>query len=380
MTMPSQSAAMYLAVGTSVRRDGNRFLSAASKMTAFQSFEGPWYEKYLLLEQYKKEHGNCLVPSSFAYGEIKLGHWVKNQRQLYKKGELSANRREMLDGLGFSWDPIGDTWERNFALLEQYRDREGHCKVPKMYEEDDIKLGNWLDNQRQAFKRGKLNESYQRRLEAIGISWDLFGDSWEQNFALLERYNEREGHCNVPNNYEEDDIKLGRWLGSQRQAFKRGKLDESYQRRLDAIGISWDPLADDWERNFALLERYNEREGHCNVPQGHEENGVKLGTWLNHLRQAFKKKRGKLDESYQRRLEAIGISWDPYGDSWEQNFALLERYNEREGHCNVPQGHDENGIQLGTWLNRQRQARKGNQSYTLSEDRVKRLDEIGIRW
>jgi len=308
----SPAAAMSLAVGTSVRRDGNRFLSAASKMTAasVQSFEGPWYEKYLLLEQYKKEHGNCLVPLSFTYGEIRLGIWVSAQRQFYKKGKLSANRREMLDELGFSWDPIGDTWERNFVLLEQFRDREGHCRVPKGHQEDGIKLGNWLKKQRQAFKRGKLNESCQRRLEAIGISWDPHGDSWGQNFALLECYNEREGHCNVPQEYEENGVRLGIWLQVQRGAFRRGKLDESRQSRLDQLGVIWEPYADQWERSIALLQQFKEREGHCNVPQGHEEDDIKLGHWLV----------------------------------------------------------------------RQRQARKGNQSYALSEDRIKRLDEIGIRW
>ena len=80
-------------------------------------FEGPWYEKYLLLEEYKKEHGNNLVPYSFVYGGVKLGHWVKDQRSLYKNRQLSTNRREMLDALGFSWDPKGDRWERSFALL-----------------------------------------------------------------------------------------------------------------------------------------------------------------------------------------------------------------------------------------------------------------------
>jgi len=388
MTMPAQAAsgpssppaAMSLAGGTSVRRDGKRLLSAASKMTvaSVQSFEGPWYEKYLLLEQYKKEHGNCLVPRSFDYDEIKLGRWVNKQRVLYKKGKLSANRREMLDELGFSWDGIGDVWERNFAILEQYRDREGHCNVPQGHEETGVQLGSWLHRQRHVFKKGKLNESYQHRLEAIGISWDPTGDSWERNFALLECYNEREGHCNVPLGHEENGVRLGMWLTKQRHAFKRGKLNESYQRRLEAIGIRWDPYGDSWEHYFALLERYNEREGHCNVQWVHEENGVRLGNWLTKQRQAFK--RGKLNESYQLRLEAIGVSWDPDGDSWEQNFALLECYNEREGHCNVPRGHEEDGVRLGTWLDRHRQARKGNTSYTLSEDRIRRLDAIGIRW
>ena len=112
-----------------------------SSSSATQYLEGPWYEKYLLLEQYKKEHGNCIVPLSFVYGDAKLGHWVNNQRRLYKNGQLSTNWREMLDALGFSWDPKGDKWERSFALLEQYKKREGDCNVPQSHKEEGNKLG-----------------------------------------------------------------------------------------------------------------------------------------------------------------------------------------------------------------------------------------------
>ena len=138
---------------------GRRSLSSASASEAARYFEGgPWYEKYLLLEEYKKEHGNCFVPQSYCIGEAKLGVWVNNQRDLYKKGKLSSSRREMLDALGFSWDPRADKRERNFALLEQYKEREGHSNVPESYEEVGAKLGRWLASQRQLYKNGQLED------------------------------------------------------------------------------------------------------------------------------------------------------------------------------------------------------------------------------
>ena len=418
----------------------------SSSSAAAQYFEGPWYEKYLLLKQYKKDHGNCLVPHSFVYGDIKLGIWIGNQREFYKKGKLSQNRRELLDALGFSWNPLADRWERNFALLEDYKKREGHCNVSRSHEEGGVNLGLWLNTQRTAMKRGKLDEAYQRRLEKLGVSfdphrdqwernfallenfkemkghcnvpafheedgvklghwlssqrasmkkgkldewcqhrleelgmiWDPFEDQWERNFALLEGYKNREGHCNAPVSYEEDGIKLGTWLNTQRMSMKRGKLDESYQRRLEDLGVSRDPYADQWERNFAMLEGYKKREGHSNAPISYEEDGVNLGVWLKTQRMSMK--RGKLDESYQRRLEELGISWDPLADQWERNFALLEQFKDREGHCNVPQSYEEDGIKLGSWLINVRLARKGKRGYNLSPERIARLGVLGIRW
>ena len=271
-------------------------------------FEGPWYEKYLLLKEYKKEHGNCLAPARFVYNDVKLGQWVKDQRRLYKKGTLSTNRREMLDALGFSWDPKGDAWERNFALLEQFRKREGHCNAPQSHKEDGASLGSWLSNQRTAMKQGRLDESYQGRLDKLGVSWDPLADQWEQNFALLEQFKEREGHCDVPKSHEEDGIKLGFWLSNQRQG--KGKMEESLQRRLEQLGVSWNPQADEWEQKFALLEKFKEREGHCNVSKTHEEDGINLGTWLHTMRQVRKGNReGNLNLERIERLDEVGIRW-----------------------------------------------------------------------
>ena len=348
-----------------------------SSSGAPQYFEGPWYEKYLLLEQYKKEHGNCLVRKSFVLGDVKLGAWVQEQRRLYKKERLSLNRRIMLDALGFSWNPRADQWERNFALLKQFEEREGHCDVPFSHKEDGVKLGIWLSNQRKG--RGKMEEPLQRRLEQLGVSWDPYADEWKRYFVLLEQFKEREGHCNVPRSYKENGINLGIWLNNQRN--RRGKLEESLQRRLEELGVSWDPWHDQWERNFALLERFKDREGHCNVPRAHEEDGVNLGAWLLTVRQVRKGNMSyALSAERVERLENLGVAWDPLEDQWERNFALLEQFNGREGHCNVPFSHEEDGIKLGRWLQNQRRIRKGTKVGNLSAERVEKLDTIGICW
>jgi hypothetical protein len=48
------------------------------------------------------------------------------------------------------------------------------------------------------------------------------------------------------------------------------------------------------------------------------------------------KRKGKLSEDKDRRLENIGMKWNAIETQWEKMFALLETYKTREGHCNVP--------------------------------------------
>ena len=133
---------------------------------------------------------------------------------------------------------------------------------------------------------------------------------------------------------------------------------------------------------FTLLVQYKVREGNCNVPQDHKEDGENLGAWLT--TQRMDKKKGKLQTTKEDKLNNIdgGFIWDLQSHKWECMFELLVEYKNREGDCNVPpyyivgetNNHKNN---LGLWLNRQRQNKKNNK---LDIKQQHRLEEIGVVW
>ena len=61
---------------------------------------------------------------------------------------------------------------------------------------------------------------------------------------------------------------------------------------------------------------------------------------------------------------------------WERGFAALVAFKAEHGHCDVPRGHKAAGIDLGFWLDKQRQAAK-KPGYP--EDRRARLEALGAR-
>ena len=126
-----------------------------------------------------------------------------------------------------------------FGLLLAFRDRDGHCDVPDRHEEQGVKLGNWLSYQRAARKKGTLGDGRRRRLEEVGVTWDQIEAQWEENFALLVEYRDREGNCDVPKKHEERGAKLGTWLGRQRKDRKNGVMDAERERRLEELGVRW---------------------------------------------------------------------------------------------------------------------------------------------
>jgi hypothetical protein len=64
--------------------------------------EDPWESKYQALVEYQRTHGHCNV-STLDKEHASLGNWVRTQRGLRRRGELSEERIRRLDLLGFSW-------------------------------------------------------------------------------------------------------------------------------------------------------------------------------------------------------------------------------------------------------------------------------------
>ena len=63
-----------------------------------------------------------------------------------------------------------------------------------------------------------------------------------------------------------------KWVHKQRQKRRNNQLSEEQIRRLDQIGLIWNPSDSTWEEKFAELLIYKEINGHCNVPNHWSKN------------------------------------------------------------------------------------------------------------
>ncbi|WP_080132990.1 DEAD/DEAH box helicase [Chlamydia suis] len=273
-------------------------------------FEEVWEKNFLELQRFREEHGHCKVPHRYPENPD-LGSWVSVQRKNFKKGKLSEGRIARLEEIGFVWDVTEEAWEKNFLELKRFQEEHGHCKVPQRYPQNPD-LGSWVSNQRVDFKEGKLSEDRIARLEEIGFVWDVLEEEWEKNFLELKRFQEEHGHCKVPRGYPQNPD-LGSWVGTQRYAFKKGKLSEDKIERLEEIGFVWDVLEEGWEENFLELKRFQGERGHCKVPQRYPQN-PQLASWVSTQRADFKE--GKLAEDKIARLEELGFVWRVREEAW----------------------------------------------------------------
>ena len=60
-----------------------------------------WEKGFEALKQFKAREKHCRVPRGHLEGAYNLGTWVVNQRN--RRDNLSAQRRQRLDAIGFVW-------------------------------------------------------------------------------------------------------------------------------------------------------------------------------------------------------------------------------------------------------------------------------------
>ena len=149
-----------------------------------------------------------------------------------------------------------------------------------------------------------------------------------------------------------------------------------------------------WDIMYELAKAYHESHGDLFIPDSfktingisYNEKGLSLGKWISKQRQNLKK--GTVSEERIEKLELIGMVWTAtlaLDEQWNIMYELAKTYYETYGNLLIPQrfkttngiDYDENGLFLGKWISKQRQNYKKD---ILSEERIKKLELIGMVW
>lgn len=69
-----------------------------------------------------------------------------------------------------------DRFDEMIDKVRQFRDKEGHCRIPQDYEKDPV-LGRWVKNRRSEQARGCLSKERKHRLDEIGFEWEVKSES-----------------------------------------------------------------------------------------------------------------------------------------------------------------------------------------------------------
>lgn len=141
-----------------------------------------------------------------------------------------------------------------------------------------------------------------------------------------------------------------------------------------------DTLSSSWDEMYTRLVRYQQEFGDTNVPAKYKTpDGLSLGNWCTCQRRVYSGSIcGILTKERIEKLERIGFSWNPADDNWSAGYNHAAEYFRENGDLLVPTAYvTGDGFKLGLWIRSNRaRYRKG----TLSEERIRLLQEIGISW
>ena len=385
--------------GRTLQRDCTEAMTRAGSKTPGFRQERPMQQTYRLYGKLRREmearwevlcqaaadaaakEGTLELPRSYTiHSGVPVGKWLELQRQVQagqRPGRLTAEQAAKLEKLGIRWNHrLEAAWEKGFASAQKYRTEHGDLLVPVRYrDKNDFALGEWIVYNRQRYLGGNLTQNRIERLEAIGMVWSTSNDLWEQNYAAATQYYLEHGDLEVPIKYETPSgFGLGVWLGAQRAAHKAGEPPQEQVERLDALGMDWTNRNDrKWMSLYDVAAAYYHEHGNLNVPSEYvTPDGVLLGKWVARQRYAYlnpDRSSARVTPERKALLDKLGMVWEKY-DPWQERYDLALAYKTEHGDLEIPSVYKTaDGVWLGSWVSRQRQALNSGSSALSSERR-----------
>lgn len=385
--------------GRTLQRDCTEAMTRAGSKTPGFRQERPMQQTYRLYGKLRREmearwevlcqaaadaaakEGTLELPRSYTiHSGVPVGKWLELQRQVQagqRPGRLTAEQAAKLEKLGIRWNHrLEAAWEKGFASAQKYRTEHGDLLVPVRYrDKNDFALGEWIVYNRQRYLGGNLTQNRIERLEAIGMVWSTSNDLWEQNYATATQYYLEHGDLEVTIKYETPSgFGLGVWLGAQRAAHKAGELPQEQVERLDALGMDWTNRNDrKWMSLYDVAAAYYHEHGNLNVPSEYvTPDGVLLGKWVARQRYAYlnpDRSSARVTPERKALLDKLGMVWEKY-DPWQERYDLALAYKTEHGDLEIPSVYKTaDGVWLGSWVSRQRQALNSGSSALSSERR-----------
>jgi len=337
---------------------------------------GDWNYKCNLLKEFYIKNER-LPKQTDEYQNVNIGKWLNRQKMVYKKGNLSEERINLLNDITEEWSEIKIAdWKATCNLLKEFYIKND--RLPKWTDEyQNVNIGDWLGKQKTAYKKGTLSEERINLLNDITEEWNKDQNSvWNATCNLMKEFyikNDRLPKCRE----EYQNVNIGKWLNWQKQAYKNGTLSEERINLLNDITEEWSEIKDInsvWNATCNLLKEFyikNDR-----LPKSTDEyQNVNIGKWLSTQKTAYKK--GNLSEERINLLNDITEEWNKDQNSvWNATCNLMKEFyikNER-----LPKRTDEyQNVNIGKWLNWQKTAYKKG---TLSEERINLLNDITEEW
>jgi hypothetical protein len=247
-----------------------------------------WMEFFYTLTAVKKERGSFYI-GKYETPLLPLHKWIRYQQRKFKRGTLPKEYVNLLASIDFTFKPFAkgeyyNLWEKNYKILKDFYDRNGHLEIPSTKEYKSIIV--WMRKQRS--KERKPTAHQKQLLNEIGFKWSnevkkQLKDRWLEQFQQLCTFKQKYGQFPSPEKKNQQEYKLYKWLDTQRSRQTKGILAKDRLKKLLSLGVAFRKdnliLRDQiWEKRYQELKVFYSKHGHSKVPRSYDQS---LFTWTS---------------------------------------------------------------------------------------------------
>ena len=142
-----------------------------------------------LVEAYFAEHGDVNIPADYVADGVWLARWLSEQIARFNEKPtgrsktvkpLEKEQCARIEALGIKKNVSRNdlAWEEQYFEAKAYYEENGDLAMSKRYvSPSGKKLGVWVQRQRAYRRDGKLKEEQIKKLDAIGMVWEILSTS-----------------------------------------------------------------------------------------------------------------------------------------------------------------------------------------------------------
>ena len=181
---------------------------------------------------------DCLVPHGYSE-DPSFAEWIHRQRTTYAMMLKQSNpnlmvkeRMEKLLKIGFNFTVHSDKWLDHYKMLEAYKMKHNHCRVPTHFAENP-KLGRWVHTQRHQRrlqskeKKSCMTQERINLLDKLGFLWEVRPSlerpraTWQQRFEELKQFYSIHNHFLIRGSEDSHLSSLNTWCHEQKSRLKK---------------------------------------------------------------------------------------------------------------------------------------------------------------
>jgi len=216
-------------------------------------------------------------------------------------------------------------------------------------------------------------------------TYNIRKKSFDGRIVELQSFKAKHGHVHVTGKQAKN---LATFCTSMRYARRTGltmTITEDRIKALDELGFDWGDKKKSFEERIEELNAFKDKHGHVLVTVKQDKS---LAYFCNTMRCARRgtAKRTVIAEDRIKALDELGFDWGrttkskgrtTKKKSFDERIEELKAFKAKHGHVRASRKHDKS---LLSFCDNMRSARRGKGTMTISDIRIKALDELDFEW